>query len=306
MSQKDLFQAPREGQDAGDTVLFGCSAFSKSDWVGPFYPKGTKPGDYLSWYASRFRTVEIDSTYYAVPSPSTVEGWLAKTPDDFTFAAKFPRQIVHGGEGAKPDPDAILDSNIAKATTEAFLSAIARLQHKLGSLLIQFPYFNRSAFAEPGPFLERLDRYLASLPTEETRFAVEIRNKAWLTREFADLVRGHGCAIALVDHAWMPHGAELAARFDPLAEGFGYVRLVGDRAKIEKMTQSWDREVIDRSESLSRWAALLVELQERAKRVFVYVNDHFSGYAVGAVGNLMLMYTKMLREAWGKDDEDNS
>ena len=69
-----------------------------------FYPKGTRPGDFLAHYADRFATVEADNTYYAVPEPRLVEGWVRKTPDDFILSAKFPRSIVHGGEGPRPDP----------------------------------------------------------------------------------------------------------------------------------------------------------------------------------------------------------
>lgn len=266
MVQKELFQAEVTGQGSDENVLFGSSSFSEPDWVGPFYPKGTPPGDFLGWYASRFRTVEVDATYYAVPALRTVEGWYSKTPSGFSFAAKFPRTVVHGGKGSKPDASLILDSDEARSTTDAFLTNMSRLQEKLGSLLIQFPYFNRTAFKEAGPFLERLDHFLADLPTKEIRFAVEIRNKAWLTEEYAALVRGHGCAVALVDHAWMPHGDEVAKRIDPLVNGFGYVRLVGDRYKIEEITESWDKEVLDQSESMTRWAKLLSELEEKRKR----------------------------------------
>ena len=75
----------------GSLIRFGCSSFSSEDWVGPFYPQGTKPAEYLHLYAEHFDTVEIDSTYYGIPRHSMVDGWRAKTPDGFLISAKFPR-----------------------------------------------------------------------------------------------------------------------------------------------------------------------------------------------------------------------
>ena len=73
--------------DKNARVRLGTSSFSEPDWVGHFYPKGAKPSDYLSYYSRHFRTVEIDATYYAIPSRRTVEGWVGKTPDDFLLSA---------------------------------------------------------------------------------------------------------------------------------------------------------------------------------------------------------------------------
>jgi len=86
----------------------GTSSFSEEDWVGPFYPEKTQPRDFLKYYATRYDTVEIDATYYAIPSEHTVDGWNQKTPDGFLFAAKFPRSIVHCGTGARPRGDLVL------------------------------------------------------------------------------------------------------------------------------------------------------------------------------------------------------
>ncbi|MFH0882558.1 MAG: DUF72 domain-containing protein [bacterium] len=295
----DLFQGMRnEGeaslsQPADDPVFFGTSSFSELDWVGPFYPSGTSPADFLSYYATQFHTVEIDATYYAVPTAKTVDGWRERTPAHFLFSAKFPRAVVHGGEGSQPDTTNILDSQRALEVTETYLAAISRLGEKLGMLLIQFPYFNKIAFKQSGPFLERLDRFLNRLP-EGYRYAVEIRNRTWLNETFVEVVRAHGCVLALVDHAWMPHGAEIAEQLGALTNGLGYVRLVGDRAEIEKITSRWNREVLDKEESLLRWARLLASVSRSAEKIVVYVNNHFTGYSPATARRLMQMYYKEL------------
>lgn len=72
-------------------ILLGTSSFTATGWQRSFYPKGLRPGDYLSYYAQHFDTVEIDSTFYATPNVSVVRSWNAKTPEGFLFAAKVPQ-----------------------------------------------------------------------------------------------------------------------------------------------------------------------------------------------------------------------
>ena len=237
--------------NAPPLVRFGTSSFSSEDWVGPFYPPGTKPAEFLSFYANHFDTVEVDATYYAVPSPRTVEGWASKTPDGFVLAAKFPRSIVHGGEAERPDPAKILDPAATAAERDAFLSVMRRMGPRLGPLVLQFPYFNRAVFPSPEPFLERLDRFLADLPSD-LAYGVEVRNKAWVSPSLREVLARRRAALVLVDQAWMPHGDEVEKALDPVTADFAYVRLLGDREEIEKVTKTWEKEVVDRGERLSR------------------------------------------------------
>ena len=77
-----------------NTLRIGTSAFTAAGWPGTFYPAGMKPANYLSFYATKFDTVEVDSTFYRSPSASTVQGWNAKTPPGFVFAAKVPQVVT--------------------------------------------------------------------------------------------------------------------------------------------------------------------------------------------------------------------
>ena len=76
-------------------LWLGTASWSAASWEGVFYPPGTPPGDYLVEYSRHFRTVEVDATFYRIPPASTVEGWYAKTPPGFLFAAKVPQVITH-------------------------------------------------------------------------------------------------------------------------------------------------------------------------------------------------------------------
>src|SRR5258707_9315622 len=76
-------------------ILLGTSAFTANGWQGSFYPPGMRSRDFLSYYATQFAMVEVDSTFYECPSPSTVTNWAARTPEDFTFCVKIPQVITH-------------------------------------------------------------------------------------------------------------------------------------------------------------------------------------------------------------------
>jgi uncharacterized protein YecE (DUF72 family) len=78
-------------------LYLGCPIWANKGWVGDFFPKGTKSGDFLHEYARRLNTVEGNTTFYAVPSPDTLARWQAETPDGFHFCPKIPRAISHAG-----------------------------------------------------------------------------------------------------------------------------------------------------------------------------------------------------------------
>ena len=278
--------------EPGAALRLGTSSFSSKDWVGPFYPARTPPAAFLSHYARHFDTVEVDATYYAIPKPSVVDGWGTKTPDGFLLCAKFPRSIVHAGKGAAPDARHILDPDATYEDRDRFLDTMSRLGPKLGPLLIQFPYFNRKAFPSAGPFLDRLDAFLRDLPREPFRYAVEIRNKAWLKAPFVEMVRSHGVSLTLVDHGWMPHGADIDERFDVITGDDIYIRLLGDRKAIESITTTWEKEVVTHDASMLRWAKLIAKYIDQGVRVLVFVNNHYAGHAPATVQRLREMIAK--------------
>jgi uncharacterized protein YecE (DUF72 family) len=248
--------------------------------VGPFYPKGTQ-----------FDTVEIDATYYRIPSRQMVDGWVEKTPENFLISAKFPRSIVHGGEKATPNRDVILQGDDTLRERDKFLDVIARLGDCCGPLVIQFPYFNKSVFPGKNEFMERLDAFLGDLP-DKFRYGVEIRNRAWLSKNYADMLRKHKVALVLIDQAWMPHADEVAEKFDPVTTEFCYIRLIGDRKEIEKITKTWEKEVLFQMDRLTRWTEFLLKLTERQIPTLVYINNHFAGHAPATLRRLKEMLAK--------------
>ncbi len=258
-------------------LLFGTCSWSEASWVGPFYPEGTAPADFLSHYAGRFPCVEADVTYYRVPDARMVAGWRQRTPEGFVIAAKFPRSIVHGGEGGKPDGARLLVPSVVRPEVTRFLAAMDGLGDRCGPLVLQFPYLNKQAFANAAEFLARLDAFLALLPSR-FRYAVEVRNRAWIGQPLLDVLAKHATALVLVEMHYLPHPAQLAERLDLVTTDFLYARLIGNREEVEGLTQSFDRIVIDRGERLDAWAALLASLSRRVDRGYVFANNHYAGH----------------------------
>lgn len=266
-------------------LRYGTSSWSAKGWVGPFYPEGMRPGDFLTHYASHFDTVEADVTYYRVPDRKLVEGWERKLPEGFRLSAKFPRSVVHAGKGAQPDPSRLLVEEHVRADTESFLAAMSLLDDKLGPLVIQFPYFNRRSFTERGPFLERLARYLESLP-EGPRYAVELRNRNWVDDELLDVLRGHGVAFVLLDLAYMPHPDRWFDELNLVTADFTYTRLIGDRKAVEAKTKTFDSLVLDKGRELARWADLLRTVDSSVPESYVYANNHYAGHGPATIREL--------------------
>lgn len=266
-------------------LLHGTSSWSSKDWVGPFYPEGTKPGDFLAVYAEHFPAVEADVTYYRLPDERLVDGWRRKTPAGFQLCAKFPRSIVHGGDGARPDPDSVLVPERVGQDLERFLRVMRRLGDRLGPLVLQFPYFNRQAFASRDAFLERLVPFLDLLPSD-LRFAVEVRNKNWVGEELLDALRARGIAFVLLDLLYMPHPADRGG-LDLITADFTYARLIGDRKAVDEKTKTFDRIVVDQSARLEKWARLLRELGDRVVDVYVFANNHYAGHGPATIRDLV-------------------
>lgn len=225
-------------------------------WIGNFYPKDA--GNLLTEYGKNFNTVEIDNTFYRIPSKDTVRNWKEEVPDDFIFTAKFPRKITH----LKMLQD-------CSEELEVFIEHMSLLGNKLGPLLMQFP----PAFKPEKSGI--LKDFLATLP--EGRFALEIRNKKWLDEKFYALLRDNGVALVLVDHPWMP-------RMSTITADFTYIRWEGDRNKIKGTLGKVER---DRNEDIKNWGIKIKSFLEDSVEVFGYFSKFYSGYPPGDVRMLL-------------------
>ncbi len=147
-------------------IRIGTQGWNYDAWVGPFYPPGTRAADYLSVYARAFTTVEVDSTFYAIPAVKTVRGWAGRTPDGFKFALKLPQEISHENRLRE-----------SAAIAELFYDRARELGDKLGPILIQLPP-NR-------PRDDGLLRLFQDSVDPELEYAWEFRHESWADVEVA-------------------------------------------------------------------------------------------------------------------------
>ena len=256
-------------------ILLGTSSFTASGWNGSFYPRGMKPSDYLAFYAERFHTVEVDSTFYACPTARTVENWNARTPPDFIFSVKVPQTITH---------DKVLVD--CDAEISEFLETMDILGPKLGPIVFQFPLFQRNVLRDRQEFTDRLIPFLKKLPNR--KFAIEIRNRPWMNAEFANLLRDHGIALVLQDRSWMQNSSELD--FDPITADWTYIRWLGDRREIEAQTMTWDKVVVDRTAELSSWVDFCYQIMKRGVLIYAYANNHFQGHGPATIAKFLELW----------------
>lgn len=235
-----------------DKIYIGTCGFSYKDWLGNFYPQFCPQADFLQFYSSQFHTVEIDATFYRIPGEDTVKKWAKVTPDNFIFSAKFPQSVTHEGT---------VDSRIE--STGSFIKVMSQLGTKLGPLLLQFPYSFKP------DQLDLLIMLIKILP-ENKKFAIEFRNKKWLEIDkIFDILKEKNISFCLIDHPWMP-------RSDIVTADFMYLRLLGDRKKIEN-DFSYVR--YDRGEDLKWWQNLVSNNTPSTISKYVYINNHYSGHA---------------------------
>ncbi len=251
-----------------DKLYLGTCAFSAPGWTGSFYPKGIKPEDRLAFYAEHFDTVEVDSTFYGVPSPHTVSEWAQRTPAHFIFSLKVPQIITH--EKVLVDCDDIF---------ELFMGTAGLLDDKLGPVVFQFPHFSHNMRVE---FFSRLKAFLPKLPAND-KFAVEIRNRDWLTEELADLLRKHHVALVLADRPNTPRPNELFDSFDPITTDWTYIRWLGDRKGIEEITKTFSKVVVDRKEDMRSWVDACFQIKKRGILIYAYANNHYAGHGPATI-----------------------
>lgn len=269
----DLFPKPPEAPREERPVLIGTSGYSFPDWVGPFYPAGTPSNRFLDYYAHHFDTVEVNSTYYRIPPPRTLEQMEKKTPDGFHFVVKLNKGMTH--EDSR-DPALYRDF---KAVLEPLKAA-----GKYDGLLAQFPW----GFRRTVDHVRHVEGVREMLPGEP--LFVEFRHDSWLTPELEPWLQSLDLGYCSVDEPRLEH---LMPPVTMVTGRDAYVRLHGRNAK------NWWRG--DRStrydyeyskQELEDWLKKVAELAEKARRTYLFFNNCHAGQAAR---NAKLMQ-EMLRQ----------
>jgi|SRR5208283_3068656 len=204
-------------------IYIGTSGYGYKEWKGKFYPEKIRPGEMLGYYSGRLASVEINNTFYHMPTERVLTSWAEQVPDDFVFALKAPQLITH-----------MKRLRNVREETEYFFRTLSVLENKLGPVLFQFP---RSFHADR----QALEGFLDLVPGNMS-CAFEFRSPSWLDVQILDLMRDRGCSLCTSDDE---NPANEIVRTGP----WGYLRLRrsdytdADLSQwMEKiLSQDWDK-----------------------------------------------------------------
>lgn len=241
-------------------VHVGTSGYSFADWVGPFYPKGTKRGDFLPFYARHFGCVEVNATYYRIPSPRVLSLMERKTPADFRFVVKLNQAMTHE---ASAEPTLYREF---RAVLEPLKDA-----GKYHGLLAQFPWGFKKSEANKR-HLERLREWLPGEP-----LWVEFRHDSWMHPRLPDWLRERSLGYCAVDEPRLPGLVPPVAH---LTTDAGYVRFHGRNERTWWGRTGGDRYDYDYAErELAEWVGKIRALADRAKQTYLFFNNCHAGQA---------------------------
>jgi uncharacterized protein YecE (DUF72 family) len=249
---------------AGPRFRVGTQGWNYDAWNGVFYPRGARSADRLELYSRVFDTVEVDSTFYAMPPAERFRSWYERTPAGFVFTAKLPHDITH---------DARLVN--AEGMLLEFCDRAALLQEKLGALLVQLPP-DMSPRERPA-----VERFLGALP-RELDFAVEFRDAAWFDERTFDLLARLELCLAVSVGPWLQ--AERALEIARVAPGrFGYLRWMG-APRRQHLHATLVRE---RNAALAEWAELMRGAATDV--IYGYFNNDYQGHSPDAARRLLAL-----------------
>jgi uncharacterized protein YecE (DUF72 family) len=226
-------------------IYLGTSGFRYFHWRESFYPKDLSEREWLAYYSKYFDTVELNVTFYRLPTEATFERWQKETPDNFIFVLKGSRYITHNKK-----------LNNVEEPLELFMSGVEILKDKVGVILWQFPPSYKIN-------LDRLEDFLKLLKNYNYKYALEFRNETWFSQETYQILGKYNACLVFADTPRFPY-------HEIITTNFVYFRLHGSK----KLYGS------DYSEKeLSKWSERIKKYSTN-KDVYVYFDNDNHGYAV--------------------------
>ena len=229
----------------------GTSGWHYDDWRGRFYPEKLPKAKWLEFYAQHFNTLELNNTFYHLPSENALKNWYESTPQGFVFAVKISRFITH-----------IKRLKDCSEEVARFMSRATILKEKLGPLLYQLP---------PGLHRDdnKLTDFLKILPPG-LKHAIEFRHESWFTEDIYEILRQHKVGFCVFD---MP---KLASPITVTTD-FAYVRFHGGESLYSSCYS--DKE-------MAGWAKKIAKLAKNLEAVYIYFNNDIAGYALDNAGTI--------------------
>ena len=235
-------------------IYIGTSGWQYQHWVSSFYPAELAPGQFLTYYAEQFRTVEINNTFYQLPQPETLVRWREAAPKQFVFASKAHRYITH-----------FKKLNNCEDSICTLFNRLEILESKLGPILFQLPprwHVN----------IDRLACFLDALP-EGYRYGFEFRDRSWLIPEVYELLENHRVALCAYDLGGF------RSPVVPTADFF-YIRLHGPEGPYHG---SYD------GRTLNSWVRRFARWLKSGQDVYCYFDNDEHGYAAANAARMQQM-----------------
>lgn len=254
----------------------GTCGFSYKDWVGVYYPEGLTSKSWLGYYAREFNSLELNSTYYALPGLAAMESLAAKTGEGFLFSVKANQEMTHVRQSGEE-------------ASRAFVRILQPLvtAGKLGCVLAQFPYSFGYNSANRD-YLQRLGDWLQGYP-----LVIEFRNSAWLNNETRSRLMARDIGFCCVDEP------ELPGLMPPVAEvtgRTGYIRFHGrNAARWWRHEQAWERYDYTYSpDELEQWLPRIQMISSKAENTFIFANNHWRAQAVDTIRQVRSMLDRLV------------
>jgi uncharacterized protein YecE (DUF72 family) len=229
----------------GARIHIGTSGWHYKHWRGSFYPEHLRTQDWLTFYAAHFTTVELNNSFYKLPTSSSFDTWRDCSPANFLFAVKGSRFITH-----------LKKLKDAQTSSARFFEAAEHLEEKLGPILFQLP-------PRWHVDVRRLNEFLTFIPREH-QYAFEFRDESWYVEEVFEILKSHNAALCIHD---------LGAKQSPikLTADFTYVRFHGPTEA--KYAGSYSTQV------LKNWAKTIQDWNQNLSAVYAYFNNDVGGFA---------------------------
>lgn len=253
-------------------IQVGCAGWDYKDWIGPFYPKNLEKYQHLDYYTKFFEIVEINSTFYNLPSEDTVIKWALKVPKTFKYIVKLWQDITHKIN----DPD--IENRISR-----FFNRMKPLEEKIVAFLIQFPPW----FKYSKEHLSKINYLIQEIPFNENfKYIFELRDDSWFNKNIlSQFINGEH---RILGTTYMPK----VSPYYHLDQKFYYIRLIGDR----ELTV-FNRVQRDQIFALDDLEAHIKKFQKDpgVHEIFIIVNNHFMGFAPESANLLKKRFGLLLK-----------
>ena len=254
-------------------IYVGCAGWDYKDWIGPFYPVKLEKFQHLNYYAEFFEIVEINSTFYNLPSEETVLNWATKVPETFQFVVKLWQKITHK----------INDANIGKRISQ-FFNRMKPLEEKISAYLVQFPPW----FKYSKEHLNRINYLIHEIPfNENLKFIIELRDNSWFEPNIlSKFIDGTNTILGTT---YMPR----ISPFYYLNQKNYYIRLIGNRDLTV-----FNRIQREQKKAMNHMNQNVEKLLNNTNinEIFIIVNNHFAGFAPEMANSIKKMFNLSIKQ----------